>query len=290
MQGGARPGDLAHDGAVSRAQQAHDVFAPPARHPVTERCRAQLDWVRAPGWVPCFEESPGQPTVGLRQPGRLALLLQHVQPSIAHRAMLIRTRLLDRLVMRWLAPVTVVTAPAGYGKTTLVAQAVAANQAAPMGIDCWVTCRPDSAVASALAQRICRAVGASDISVDIPSFFGAAHATGVAEITTAVVEAMRAISATGRPHHRRRSRDSTELRGGGTAQLDRGVAAPQRTRRPGRPGKASAVAGPSRRRRPRRPDRASRADVHRGRDGRLRPATRGVCRPAVQNGRLACDG
>jgi LuxR family maltose regulon positive regulatory protein len=104
--------------------------------------------------------------------------------------MLVRTRLLDRLRTRWVAPVTVVAAPAGYGKTTLLAQAVAANEAAPMGIDCWVTCRPDSAIASSLAQRICRAVGAADVSIDIPSFFGGTHATGVTEIATAVAEAM----------------------------------------------------------------------------------------------------
>src|SRR5262245_32674620 len=104
--------------------------------------------------------------------------------------MLARTRLLDRLQQRWIAPVTVVAAPAGYGKTTLLAQAVAANDAAPMGIDCWVTCGPDSAVASSLAQRICRAVGATDVAVDIPSFFGGAQDHGVAEITTAVADAM----------------------------------------------------------------------------------------------------
>ena len=85
---------------------------------------------------------------------------------------------------------TVVTAPAGYGKTTLLAQAVAANDAAPMGIDCWVTCRPENAIASSLAQRICRAVGAADVSVDIPSFFGGTYDRGIAEITTAVAEAM----------------------------------------------------------------------------------------------------
>ena len=104
--------------------------------------------------------------------------------------MLVRTRLLERLLARWVVPVTVVTAPAGYGKTTLLAQAVSANEAAPMGIDCWVTCRSDSAIASSLAQHICRAVGAADVSVDIPSFFGGPHDTGIAEVTTAVAEAM----------------------------------------------------------------------------------------------------
>jgi LuxR family maltose regulon positive regulatory protein len=83
--------------------------------------------------------------------------------------MLVRERLLDRLRTRWFTPVTVVSAPAGYGKTTLLAQAVAANAAAPVGEDCWLACRPDDATASSLAESLARAVGApaSDPAVGV---------------------------------------------------------------------------------------------------------------------------
>ena len=205
--------------------------------------------------------------------------------------MLVRTRLLDRLHARWVVPVTVVTAPAGYGKTTLLAQAVAANEAAPMGIDCWVTCTPDSAIASSLAQRICRAVGASDVSVDIPSFFGGTHDTGIAEITTAVAEAMW-----------RRSPQQVALIIDDAHEIPPGSAAAQLlgavvTSLPGNGHVVLAGRGDS-------PVPLTRLDVEgrvarmdqaelmftRGRDGRLRPAPRGVSRPGRQSGRLAGDG
>src|SRR5262245_18060133 len=75
--------------------------------------------------------------------------------------MLVRQRLLGRLRGRWYMPVTVVAAPAGYGKTTLLAQALAANEAAPLGIDCWLACDPGDDAASALGAGLCLAVGAA---------------------------------------------------------------------------------------------------------------------------------
>jgi DNA-binding SARP family transcriptional activator len=74
--------------------------------------------------------------------------------------MLVRRRLLDQLRARWYSPVTVVSAPAGYGKTTLLSQALAANVTAPLGIDCWLACEPDDAAASSLGEGLARAVGA----------------------------------------------------------------------------------------------------------------------------------
>jgi LuxR family maltose regulon positive regulatory protein len=94
--------------------------------------------------------------------------------------MLVRGRLLDRLRARWFAPVTVVSAPAGYGKTTLLAQAVTANEAVPVGIDCWMACTPDMAAASTFGDGLRRAVGAVRV-LPVP---------GVTEVATAVVEAM----------------------------------------------------------------------------------------------------
>jgi DNA-binding SARP family transcriptional activator len=72
---------------------------------------------------------------------------------------------------------TVLTAPAGYGKTTLLAQAVAANAAAPVGIDCWLTCEPDDQSASSLAEGLLQALAAALHPVD-PSGCGAADDAG----------------------------------------------------------------------------------------------------------------
>jgi DNA-binding SARP family transcriptional activator len=74
--------------------------------------------------------------------------------------MLARERLLDRLRRRWGVAVTVITAPAGYGKTTLLTQSFTANQAAPVGIDCWLTCDPSLTTVSALGTAMVRAMGA----------------------------------------------------------------------------------------------------------------------------------
>lgn len=113
-----------------------------------------------------------------------------LEPPVADRAMLVRERLLDRLRSRWFASVTVVSAPAGYGKTTLLAQAAAANGAAPMGIDWWLTCGPDMTAASSLGEGLCRAADATDVSIDIPSVFGGSHDVGVSDLARVVVEAM----------------------------------------------------------------------------------------------------
>jgi LuxR family maltose regulon positive regulatory protein len=93
--------------------------------------------------------------------------------------MLVRDRLLGRLRRRWSVPVTVVTAPAGYGKTTLLQQAARENASAAMGIDGWVACRPELAVASALGEALCAAVGAPRTPPG-----------GVADVATAVADAM----------------------------------------------------------------------------------------------------
>jgi ATP/maltotriose-dependent transcriptional regulator MalT len=93
--------------------------------------------------------------------------------------MLVRERLLERLRGRWTAPVTIVTAPPGYGKTTLLVQAVAANERVPLGVDLWLACGPDAAMASSLGAALCRAVGAR------PADHG-----DVAETADAVVEAL----------------------------------------------------------------------------------------------------
>lgn len=73
--------------------------------------------------------------------------------------MLVRPRLLSTLRGRFERRVTVVVGGPGFGKTTLLAQAVAENSLDPLGIDCWVRCEADDAVASVLAGAISAALG-----------------------------------------------------------------------------------------------------------------------------------
>jgi LuxR family maltose regulon positive regulatory protein len=84
-----------------------------------------------------------------------------LEPPAADWSKLVRERLLDRLRRRWVAPVVVVTAPAGYGKTTLLSQAISENAVAPLGIDCWLACGPGLATVSSLGSALCQAVGAT---------------------------------------------------------------------------------------------------------------------------------
>ncbi|WP_309114262.1 BTAD domain-containing putative transcriptional regulator [Saccharothrix sp.] len=65
-----------------------------------------------------------------------------------------RLRLVDRLAGRWERPVTVVVAGAGFGKTTVLAQAVRAHLLEPRGVDVWVDCAPVHESAEALAGAL----------------------------------------------------------------------------------------------------------------------------------------
>ena len=74
---------------------------------------------------------------------------------------LVRARVLDALANRFDEPVTVVVAGAGFGKTTALAQAIRANDAAPRGVDAWVACEPGDEDASRLARAVLAALGRS---------------------------------------------------------------------------------------------------------------------------------
>jgi ATP/maltotriose-dependent transcriptional regulator MalT len=50
-----------------------------------------------------------------------------------------RARLVELLALRWDHPVTVVDAGPGFGRTTVLAQAVRAHSLAPCGIEAWVS-------------------------------------------------------------------------------------------------------------------------------------------------------
>ena len=70
-----------------------------------------------------------------------------------------RPRLVDRLRQRFATPITVLVAPAGFGKTTLLAQAVGENRLDPRGHDFWLTCRVDDVTGSCFAEGLGQALG-----------------------------------------------------------------------------------------------------------------------------------
>jgi DNA-binding SARP family transcriptional activator len=96
---------------------------------------------------------------------------------------LVRAHLLGALAARFDAPVTVVVAGAGFGKTTMLAQAIRANEAAPRGIDAWVACEPGDEDAGRLAMAIVSALGATVQGVDnVERVLGALSATAPVDV------------------------------------------------------------------------------------------------------------
>src|SRR6478672_3932773 len=81
------------------------------------------------------------------------------QPAALPRVLdveLPRLRLVRLLEGRWDRAVTLVVAGPGFGKTTVLAQAVRAHQAAPRGIDVWLSC------AAAYEDPVCFATALLD--------------------------------------------------------------------------------------------------------------------------------
>ena len=70
-----------------------------------------------------------------------------------------RARLVSVLHARFDRPVTTIVAGAGFGKTTLLAQAMRRNLAEPLGIDGWVSCQPDDQDPACFVAACCRAAG-----------------------------------------------------------------------------------------------------------------------------------
>ncbi|MCC5953907.1 MAG: hypothetical protein JJU45_17570 [Acidimicrobiia bacterium] len=96
---------------------------------------------------------PGTP----RSPGT-AGSLRNTPPAISTR-WIERPQLLARLDRRFELDATVLVAPAGYGKTTLLAQAVAAAAADPGRLDLWLQCSPDDQDPEVLAAGLLGAAG-----------------------------------------------------------------------------------------------------------------------------------
>lgn len=85
-------------------------------------------------------------------------------PPSSRREVLARPRLLAVLRDRWERRVTEVVAGPGFGKTTLLAQAVAENQLDPVGRDVWLGCGSIEPAASAVAAALCMGLGAPDLA------------------------------------------------------------------------------------------------------------------------------
>jgi LuxR family maltose regulon positive regulatory protein len=93
--------------------------------------------------------------------------LRHA-PPVSNRGVILRPRLLALLRTRFERPVTAVVAAAGFGKTTLLAQAVTENALSPVGDDRWLTCQRDDTALSFLAAGAFSAVGLTRPPVDNP--------------------------------------------------------------------------------------------------------------------------
>jgi len=96
------------------------------------------------------------------QPGATVPLLSlrsAPAPPSALSSEMVRDRLTSLLAGRFDRPVTALVAGPGFGKTTLLAQAVRQNLAGPVGIDAWVSCQPDDEEPAEFASACCRAIG-----------------------------------------------------------------------------------------------------------------------------------
>jgi ATP/maltotriose-dependent transcriptional regulator MalT len=76
---------------------------------------------------------------------------------------ILRPRLLEPLARRFELRLVTIEAGAGFGKTTLLAQADAENRLAPRGRDAWVTCEPADSSPSVLLDAVLRAVGGREV-------------------------------------------------------------------------------------------------------------------------------
>lgn len=70
-----------------------------------------------------------------------------------------RSRLLELMRRRWTHRVTVLVAGAGFGKSTLLAQAVRDNAVEPRGIDVWYECVPGDEDGDQLGRHLTQAFG-----------------------------------------------------------------------------------------------------------------------------------
>jgi LuxR family transcriptional regulator, maltose regulon positive regulatory protein len=80
-------------------------------------------------------------------------------PPTPRRTLVARERLVASLRERFSRRIVVVVAPAGFGKTTLLSQAIADNAGSTGAFDVWFSCASDDDAASTLSEGLCRAAG-----------------------------------------------------------------------------------------------------------------------------------
>lgn len=98
-------------------------------------------------------------------------------PTARSTGEIVRQRLIDALDARWAATVTLIEAPAGFGKSVALAQAVSSNAEDPVGVDVVIECRRFHAEATELATAISDALDAV-----VPGTRGAVRTAGGAPI------------------------------------------------------------------------------------------------------------
>jgi LuxR family maltose regulon positive regulatory protein len=117
------------------------------------------------------------------------------EPPTVGRATLARPRLAE-ILRGWRdLPVTVVAAPAGYGKTTALAQLAADERLRTGEPPRWLTCRPDDSTASGLLDGLWRALGLAGRDPSLEADMadagtGAGAGAGAARAAGALADAM----------------------------------------------------------------------------------------------------
>ena len=93
--------------------------------------------------------------------------LRRLEPVVLDRGQLLRPRLLARLAGRWDRRVTIVLGGPGFGKSTLLAQALRENLLATRGVDHWISITPADNDAAVLLRGIVEALALSIGAVDL---------------------------------------------------------------------------------------------------------------------------
>lgn len=106
------------------------------------------------------------------------MLSRFAPPNV--REPLVRARLLAVLRGRFERRVTAVVAGPGFGKTTLLTQAVAENRLDPAGYDVWLGCDRDDSAASTFGSGLCAALEAASPDAEQPDAVSNAVATALA--------------------------------------------------------------------------------------------------------------
>ena len=93
--------------------------------------------------------------------------LRRLEPVVLDRGQLLRPRLLARLAGRWDRRVTMVLGGPGFGKSTLLAQALRENLLATRGVDHWISITPADSDGAVLLRGIVEALALAIGAVDL---------------------------------------------------------------------------------------------------------------------------